>query len=351
LMENHMLTDDGRIVKIDTYVKEKYDYNNSFYNKSSSERKEIRKKIEAEVKELQETKSLFTIGKIDDEGKFYIPGLDKKSKEFSKFKDKVKAVSKSIIGNSSHDDINRIRTTVLGMALMQFRNWIPAMVAERTGKFKYDDALETYTIGKLNLFISEMFSSKFPSLIKSLLLGFGTDGIAAAKAKYQEMKRKAYEKGEEWTITEGEFIDLYIGSLRSQMLELIVILSFVGLMFALFSSGDDDDKPRDGFLMYLSRAMDKYKQEFLFYYDPREFTNLVRTPIPVVGLLEDFYRFVGAFAEQSAGVITSNEEMMDKAKPGKYFLRMVPGFNPALVLMAAYDDEFRKEWGIKVTIN
>jgi hypothetical protein len=347
MMSRHMLDENGNIVDIEDFVKAKYDYNNSFYNLSAAERKATLKKINEEVGKLKKEKSLLTVGVVDDKGMFSIPGLDKESDAYGKFRSKIKGVSKRIMGNSTRDDINNIRTSMLGSALMQFRSWIPAMAEERFSGLEYSDELQQYTYGKMNLFFGEIFSKRMPTLAKSIITGFGDNAIAAAKEKYQELKREAYEKGQEFNITEGEFIDIYIANLRSEMMELMVILSFAALLMSVVSVGDDDDQDVKGIKKYARRALSKYYNEFAFYYNPVEFTNLVKSPLPVIGLAEDVTRFTTAMGKEFYGA-AFDEEVQENAKPSKYFFRMVPVAKEGLLIMATFDDEFRKEWDIRV---
>ena len=347
MMSRHMVDENGNIVDIEDFVKAKYDYNNSFYNLPAAERKATLKKIDEEVGKLKKEKSLLAVGEVDDKGKFSIPGIDKESDAYGKFRSKIKAVNKRIIGNSTHDDINNIRTSMLGSALMQFRSWIPEMAEERFAGLKYDDELQQYTYGKMNLFFGEVFSKRMPALAKSIITGFGDDAIAAAKEKYQELKREAYEKGQEFEITEGEFIDMYIANLRSEMMELMVILSFAALLFSVVAVGDDDDEETKGIKKYAKRALSKYYNEFAFYYNPVEFTNLVKSPLPVIGLAEDVTRFSTSLAKEFYGA-AFDQEIQDNAKPSKYFFRMVPVAKEGLLVMATFDDDFRKEWDIRI---
>lgn len=349
MMLSHMIDENNNILDINNYVKAKYNYNTNFYNLSKPERDALKKKIDTEVKELQDKKSLYVVGALNASGEFSLPGIEKNSETLGNFRNKVKAIEKSILGNSTKDDINRIRTSMLGMALMQFRSWIPAMMEERFDGLKYNDELGSYTYGKMNLFFSELFSRKFPMMLKSIVTGFGDNAIQAGKDKYQQLKIDAFENGQEFNITEGEFIDLYIGNLKSELLELQVLIGFAISILAVSSAATGDDDENKGMKKYLARALKKYYNEIAFYYLPTEFTQLVKSPLPIVGLAEDFFRFSGAVAKEAAGAVSGSEKLQESAKPAKYFFKMVPVAKEAMLVMASHDDEFRKEWGIKIT--
>jgi hypothetical protein len=348
LMLEHMVDPEtGKIVSIQNYVKNKYDYNNKYYNLPDSEREAMKKAIDKEVGELQDNKSLFAISKLKEDGSFEIPGIDPYSETFLDFRDKIRGINKRIIGNQTRDDVNNIRTTLLGSSLMQFRNWIPEMVEERISGLKYDDELQTWVYGKFNIFFGDLFSKRFPKLLKSIATGFGHDAEELAKMRYESLRAEFIEKGKEFNITEGEFIDLYIGSLKSQMSELIVLLAITAAVTAVTSAGDDDRR-QSGLKKYLSRALKKYYNEFAFYYNPLEFTRLIKNPVPVIGLVEDMYRFVGAVAGEGIGAATGDEERMEKNMPMKQLLKSVPIGKEFLLINAALDDDFRKEWNIRV---
>jgi hypothetical protein len=48
------------------------------------------------------------------------------------------------------------------------------------------------------------------------------------------------------------------------------------------------------------------------------------------------------------GRVSGDEERVEKEKPGKYFYRLFPVSKEVLLLMASFDEEFRKEYGIRL---
>lgn len=347
MMLEHMIDKEtGNIVNIQDFVKKKYNYYTDFYNLPSDQREQIKAKIDKEVGELQEKESLLSVGVLDKDGNFSIPGIERTDEAYAAFRDKIKGVNKRILGNQSRDDINRIRTTLFGSALMQFRSWIPEMVEERTGQLKWDDELQTWSYGKFRVFFGDLFSKRMPRLLMSIITGFGDNAIELAKERYQVLQREAYERGEPFEISEGEFIDIYIANLRSMMSELLVVLAISGALFWALSGDDDDDKK--GVKKYLARAIRKYYNEFMFYYSPIEFTRLLKNPVPAVGLAEDLYKITGQVLKEGYGRATGDEELTESAKPMKYLLRILPAGKEFLLTSAALDDDFRKEWDIRV---
>ena len=230
---------------------------------------------------------------------------------------------------------------------MQFRSWMPEMVEERLEGLKYDDELQGWTYGKFHSFFGDLFSKRIGRLLKAIMTGFGDDAIKLGKEKYENLKRDAYEKGEEFTITEGEFVDIHIGNLRSMVAELMTVSAFAAAVFSIVS-GDDDTRRNKGMKQYLARAFKKYYNEFAFYYLPTSFTALIKSPLPVVSLAEDMVRFIGAINKEAAGQLIGDKEWIESAKPLKYFTKMVPVAKEIMILTATFDEDFRKDWDIRI---
>lgn len=343
-MMNHMVKD-GKIVDITKEVKKEFDYDKVFYNISASERKELQKKIDARVKELKETASIYSSAKIVND-QLELPGIDIKSDEWAKFRAKIKQVNKTILGNSTRDDINSIRTTQMGMLLMQFRSWMPQMVKERFGKLNYNQDLDLYTMGKMRLFFGELFRAPM-AIAQSIVNSTGTNVIQAAKQKYIIERAAAMEEGRDFEMSEAEFIDMYIGNIRSELRELTVLIGVLALLWGA-KPGDDDDDEEKGIRKYIARALSKYFNEFSFYYSPQSFTDLVQSPFPLAGLANDFQYFVRASLKQGYGYAVDDDELQDDAKPMKYAARLMPILKEGILMRAIFDDDFRKDWDIRL---
>lgn len=348
MMMNYMLDDTGKLVNIMQHVKSQYDYAN-FYTTypTEAERKAVEREIDEKVGKLKETRSIYAISEVKGD-ELLTPGLEPGTKAAEEFKAVVKKATKIILGNSTNDDINLIRTTSLGMALMQFRSWIPQMFKERFGELYKDDDLDLYQQGKVSLLVTELFSKRIGQLVKGFMPFAGNQSMVdAARIRYQEEKAKAYELGQEFDITEGEYVDMYIGNVRSAIREIMILLAAYGLVHAL-KPGDDDDEKYTGIRKYMSRAMSKYYNEFAFYYNPLEFTNLINAPFPIVNLGIDVINLFTHTTEQIYGFGTGSEEHMKSAKPLKYFGKIMPVTKELMMMTAIADDDFRKEWDIRI---
>ena len=344
LLHTHMV-DNGNIVDIQEHVKAKNNYQ-GFYNLPEKERKAMRKKIDAEIEELKRTKSLKATAQVVND-KLVIPGVNYNSDAVLNFRNKVKKINKSIIGNATHDDINQIRIGLFGQVLMQFRSWMPQLTIERFGDLAYDTDLDTYTYGKARLFFKHLYTGKFLPLIKEMAFGFNGNTIARAKERYVEFNIRMRETGQEFTMTEAEFIDMYIGNLRSMMKEMMVLLAFSALVMWA-KPGDDEEDEKTGIRKFTARALEKYQNEFAFYYSPTEFQKMLKNPVPMMGLLNDTERMFTTSVGQIYGFATNDEEIMKENKPAKYIGKMIPIFKEGMTTYAMFDDDFRKDWDIRI---
>lgn len=348
MFRTHMVDENGKIVSIRDYVKAKNNYE-GIYNLPSTERKTVMDKINKEIEELSESSSLYAKSKKIN-GKLEIEGVDRKSDTFVEFRNKIKKMNKSIIGNASQEDMNAFRIGMLGQMVMQFRSWIPGLVTERFGDLAYDTDLEQYQYGKARVFFKHFVDEKFLPLLGELITGFGDNAIDRAKARYAEMVIRRKEQGDlnfEDRMSEAQFIDMYIANLRSMTRELLVVLGFFSLLLWAHTVPPDEDKEHNGTRKLMAKAMDKYFNEVAFFYNPTEFQTLIKSPIPIVGLFTDLANFGEHSIKEVWGLSTDNEKLVKKSHPMKYFNKMIPVAKQAQDIFALYDKEFRNDWGIK----
>jgi hypothetical protein len=349
MYRTHMVDENGQIVSIREYIKAKNNYE-TIYNLPSADRKALMKKIDAEIEEYTEKNSLYAKSKIVN-NKLEIEGVDRKSDTFVEFRNKIKKVNKTILGNSTSEDINQFRIGMLGQVMMQFRSWIPGLVIERFGDLAYDTDLETYNYGKARVFFKHFFTEKWAPLLGELITGFGDNAIERAKQRYQEMIIRKAEQGDlnfKDRMSEAEFVDMYIGNLRSMMRELLVMIAFLSLAIWAHTAPPDEDEDAKGVRKLLAKAMDKYYNEVAFFYNPNEFQSLIKSPVPITGLFTDLYNLGENTMTELWGLGTENKKLIDESHPMKYFNKLVPVVRQAQDIFALFNDDFRKSWGIKI---
>jgi hypothetical protein len=128
------------------------------------------------------------------------------------------------------------------------------------------------------------------------------------------------------------------------MRELIMWLGFASLCFWA-AGGDDEDK--SGARKWIAKALRKYKNEFAFYYSPGEFTSMLKSPIPIIGLLTDAEDLVTNTIGQGIGFMRGDTEQMDENHPLKYLNKILPITKELQSTYALFDDDFRKSFDIK----
>jgi hypothetical protein len=147
-------------------------------------------------------------------------------------------------------------------------------------------------------------------------------------------------------MSESQFIDMYLGNLRSSMRELLLIMSFLILLTAL-SGDDDDNKKKTGSEKFVNRLLDKYFNELMFFYSPSETKQLIKSPLPLLGFLDNLSNFFTHTFRQTMGFALSDEDAMKKAYPAKYFLKAFPVAKVGVDMGGLASDEFRKAFGLK----
>lgn len=311
------------------------------------------------VKIKKDEKSLFDMAQVKDD-KFSIENLS--NEEFHKFRDKVKYLYGTIKGNTNPDDINSIKMTVLGQAVMQFRGWIPRMADERFGELRYTGDLETYEMGKYRSFWQNtvvgnwnevggkkgilpatqgMVTNLLTGLISGGVLGIGANSINSKSVtqKAIQLYNEAKAKNPDLKITQDEFVEMHKQNLRSTALELQLILVITGILMAL--KGDDDDD-KDPLRMAAAKILRRNLSEISFFMDPESTSSILKKPIPILSFATDITGFIGDFAGETVGVITGDEKQMKKNRPVRKFNKIFPVTNALEGFWSLSDPDYNK---------
>lgn len=351
---------DGQIVNLKEYVQKKNGYAN-IYNLPAADQHALLKKIDSEVKEL-EPKSIYNLTKVGADGKIEIEGIKRGDPTILDFRQQVRRANRTILGNATSEDISRYRMSLLGQALGQFRNWMPALIDERFGELRYNVDIDNWQKGKARVFFDNYFSatpdvqSKSKQVLEILtkhvgslvkdFIGFTSDTNTQNRAKilYAKEKARAIEQGLPFDITEHEYIELHLQNLRSMINELRLILAFTTVPFTLASASDDDKNKGIG--RYVTRMLDKFNNELLFYYNPINFTQLTQAPIPAISLFEDIFKFFGALAGQGYATAIGDPDLDQKYKPTKYILKDIPIVREVYTLGTIFDEDMRRAYEV-----
>jgi hypothetical protein len=366
LLQN-MMVEDGKIVSIREFVKNKY--KGRFDNAEAY--RESKKQIDAEIEELKKTRSIDTIKQLED-GKLVIPGLDlNNTAELQRLTNLTRRISRNATGGLSDSDLNRMGMNIWTKSMMVFKNWIPKLVDTRFSELRRvsDDFSVTidedgisegdkYDIGRVRLWayvVGTSIRDRSSNIYN--ILSMNDKGIAALDKMYEEFSEK-YEKrtGKPFTMTREDFIDMIKNNLRNEAKELAILLSLFGMMFSLgfVAPDDDDDKADKNFHRYAQRVIDKFIGELSFFYNPVEFQKILSGGMfPAIGIFSDIERFTSHTVMEVSGYDISNpdltmDEVRKKAQPIKNLSKMLPLTKSLMTYLAIFDADFAKEFDITI---
>lgn len=288
------------------------------------------------------SKSLLELGKIENDI-YSIEGLSEEG--FQNFRRKVKKIAERIKGNMSEEDMNLVGTTMIGQALMQFRNWMPGLVKERFSSLHYDEVLDEFDVGRFNVFMSGFMKQGFLPTAKEFLKLFGdatTMGLFKwtglrdstfnnSLAKYQYDKFMSENPSANFTF--DEFVELKKAKLRSLATELRIYLSFLALLgFLISGSGDDEDKKPRYSKTWFGRqfyAMAvRGEREVAFFFNLSTVMDIVKSPFAVQGVVNNLYNVARNGIDESGDVFLESTDNRDKSPMFYYTSKLLPVANP-----------------------
>lgn len=351
LMENTMV-ENGKLVNIRQFVRDKYNWSERYKNYPTLEaRKQLYEKVDAEIEEIKSKRSLPKIAKIVNDT-LVIDGIERNSDTVGKFREFIQQQAKNAVGNSTQEDISQIKMNAITNSFMVFKNWIPRLADVRVGELRYQEGTESWEYGRMRMFAKVLFDNVFKSLGRLYNITKGNEeGINYIREMF-EKKREKWEQthGTELELTEGEFIDLMREGIRMEMKELLFLIGMLSLFFLWKANAPDPDEDDEvkGFYKWSLRAMDKVTQELSFFYNPVSFDQIANGSIfPALGLLTDVKNVMQHTAYQSFGFLTRNDEIMDAAKPAKYWMKTFPILKEATTYIAILNKELADEMGIQ----
>ena len=368
MLQMYKLTPEGKVVNI------RQDILRNMHGDETISPKELEKRIN---KESQESSLLSTM-KLDKEGKPYweLNGKKINLEEVPKdeegnptaltsplvdMKAAVLQVVKKSIGNMDPQDRSGMHMFDLARAFTQFRNWVPGTVQSRYGRWKYEPMLDTNTVGRWREFFSYFLSKEGVGGFMKLQLArysfFGGDLAnpslrGASDAKYEKIKAEMAKNGIEFKMSPEEFFHMQVGIAKSMARETLVVLGTLSLLtLVAYLHAQQDDPDTKAQLAYTHKLLDKFYNEFSFYFNPAQFEELFQNSVPVVSLLKDVQNTLYQPLLQTYGYFTEDEDIMKKAKPGKAFIHLIPGTKPALQLLGNFDQDIRDYFGYGKLIN
>ncbi len=344
------IVEDGKIVNAREFLRATPEYANR-YQGTTEQRKALEQKFEEDVKKLVEEKGVLKLGSVVN-NEFVIPGVDRKSDSVLDVRRKVQSLTKDALGSLSEDDIRLINMSIYGKSFMMFKNWIPRLVDVRAGNLKYNSASDAYEWGRMRMVFRVMSEDVLGSLTNlTNSLQANDKGVEFMRTLF-EKKKADYEKetGKELKMTEAEFMDLVRKNIKSQMIDVIFMLTLYGLFLGLKANAPDDDEDErvKNQYKFLLKASDKLKDEILYFYDPTSITSLVSTGIfPSIGHITNYKTLVKNFMTENYAIAVGDEKLQEKNYVIKYLLRSFPVTSQAQGMLPMFFPDLAKDLGIK----
>ena len=366
LLDN-MMVEDGKLVNIRDFVKNKY---KNRYT-SAEEYNSVKGKIKEEIAELKKTRSINATKKLED-GKLVVPGLDLSNREeLQRLTNVARTLSRTATGGATEFDNIRANMNVWLRSLMVFKGWIPKLALTRFGEFRKvaddfsveigEDGLTTgekYDIGRIRLF-SDFLHFNILRSVKEItdVLTVSEDGISKIDELFDKYTRDYEQRfGEPLNMTKEDFADMIRLNLRNQVRELALLASLLGMALALGWMAPDDDKDRatKNKFRYFQKVVDKFISEVSFFYNPAEMASTLSGGMPAIGLFQDFGRATNHFFRETTGIDLSDptksaEQVRKEAQPIKNVMKLFPVSNSIIPLLASFDEEFAKEFDITIS--
>lgn len=365
LLQNTMV-EDGKIVSIREFVKNKY---KDRYDSASSYNS-VKNKINSEIEELKKTRAISVTKKLEN-GKLVIPGLDLNNREeLQRLTNLSRRIAANATGAMTKENINRMSMSIWTKSMMVFKNWIPKLADTRFGEFRKvvddfsvrigEDGIaegEKYDIGRIRLLFNVLGDGLITGTRNLKNIVYLNDaGLQKLDEMFEDFRRTYEEEtGEKLNMTREDFIDLIRTNLRNQIKELLVLGSLFGLMLSLgmVAPDDDEDKASKNLHRYAEKVVGKFVSELSFFYNPAEIEQTLSGGIfPAVGIASDFTRFFKHFAMETTGMDldpeTSTEDVRKKAQPIKNLMKMLPVTKSAVTYLAITSEDFAKEFDVTI---
>lgn len=266
--------------------------------------------------------------------------------ELDRFRDKVNAISNNILGNTTQDDIRLINMSVGGRALMMFRSWLPRTFDSRYGELRYNAELETYELGRYKTFWNQVINKQWFPLIGEMIASTGVFGFGGKVGRTTIERAKqlwadAVEKDPTLKITQEEYIELHVGNLRMMMAEIYTLLAVISMVMLI--APDDDETLEQGSLRkYLYIQSQRIQTEIMTYWNPVEFDNMLRNPIPATRLFSDAKNFVVSMVETPYLAATGQRDLIKPGDFRKYSFKMIPGLSGFEQIWSFIDENYDK---------
>lgn len=319
------------------------------------------------------SKSIIELTELKND-KVVVEGLTEQG--YNQFRRLVRKVTADIKGQYSNEDIFMANTHIVGQSFMMFRRWMPKMVSERFRKAKYTAEIDEVELGRFRVFTGEIIHKGILPGIGNLLSVLGEVALLGAyKHKLREGATRRYfdqfiaenpelkKRLDDGELSEEDLLEMYtesrLGQIRAFAAELRMYLIVVGAIAAAGVDWDDDGEKLSEELpaiKYALKITERAALELGFWFSPSEARNLLRSPLPIMGLLLDLESLLYNTIDETRDVIVMEDykgvidwelDPKDKKPKLKYTAKFIPFINPMTKFFDYFDmvaDDEGWEW-------
>ena len=277
---------------------------------------------------------------------------------YRKFRGIAQYVAGSIKGQVSDQDINAVQTTLIGNVIMQFKNWMPRMVRERVGPFRYNHRADTYEMGRYSVIAGEAFQIEegIMNTVKSALVSgvklsveavtFGVGynmqpNEALAKKLLKQFKENNPDDPKIQELTYNEFLTMRTRQIRAAATELRGILLLAASLLILGLKGDDEEKFYTKYWVTrkLYSSLSRTAMELGFLLNPNDLTTFMKGTIPMASLFTDTLKALNNTQDEFFDEVTGRKDSRDKTPWGYYSLPFLPGYKQVSRWIEVYEQD------------
>jgi hypothetical protein len=296
---------------------------------------------------------------------------DKIADVYENFRSAIQAGQSRIKGTIPEEDKAAWQNNIFGQLVMHFKSWMPGIMFERFGKVKFDSRIDSIYMGKFTALGKEFQNPDklvFGDFMKKILLpklgklvaDIATLGMMSKSRLNDRLNKELYFQ--KWLdenphlkgkVSFEEFNEVQQKQLKSVIQELRVLLLLAGLILLMGGDWDDDgEKDYKKYLLTrkLASLLFKTQQEQSFVYSPVAFASMIKSPLPMLGLVTDGYKTItntfGEFYDLLSGkdaLIGLGKEGNDKTPRLSKTLPWIPGVGGVMKFLETMNNDVQYE--------
>lgn len=345
---------DGKLYNAREYYRNSKEFQDR-YTKSPTERQAIENQFDTKVEELISKHGILNNTSVE-KGQLKIKGIENiKNENLFEYRTLISSVGRRATGNITPENEMLMRMNPFFRSMLVFKNWIPGLVKQRTGGLRFDSSTSSWEYGRLRMLMKHLGPLALLKIgtISDIIKG-NEKGLQHLTKFYEKQKQSYKDKtNKELEMSPAEFYDMFRQGTKNELKELFILLSMIGIVTAilpLFKPTDNEERELQNRYKFVSRLLDKVKDEVWFYYNPIGLQQILNGSIfPALGTFTDIARVVTSLSKEVYGLTIGDEEIQEKAFPLKNIAQGLPITKELLYYLAMFDADLAKEFGIRIS--